>query len=341
MADQILSLALRPKGLSSLVGQQSMVASLRLQMASRPPQTFLLTGSTGCGKTSLARIIALSLQCTHQKEWGDPCEACYAKEPNLDRGIWGYFSVHEINASSTRGVEELGKVAEIARFRPMAGLQRVIILDEAQRASTEAQNLLLKIFEHPPKTTTWIIATTEQSKILPTLRRRCFDLKLSGLGSKATEVLLQRAVKHTGCKIPLAPLISQLEQQGISSSALILMAMEKYISGFSAEDSVTGAETTTSTLGICKAVVNGKPKELRSLLYKVTPEESRWVRASVLGFIRASFWKENIPNVLSVQAYALQELSSGSAPVDDSLLISWLCGCLYKITKKFGSVRRA
>jgi len=338
MSEAILSTALRPKGLSQLVGQRTMLDALRKQMATRPPQSFLLSGASGTGKTSLARILAMSFQCEHQQQWGDPCNACWAKEPNLEQGTWSYFSVHEINSAETGGVEELEKIVELSRFRPTVGQRRVIILDEAHKLSQASVNLLLKPLEGPPSTTTWIIATTDPQKLLVTMRRRCVTYQLKGLGYKGTELLLQRASKHLGVQVDLAPLISQLEQQQVSSSALVLMAMEKYASGFSAEDSVAATEgTSANSLAICQAVIAGKGGALRTLLQQMTAEESRFVRASTLGYLRGCFWREKIPAKVSLIGECMKELSDGRAPLEDSLLHSWVVATLYNITRKLAA----
>ena len=142
MTDEILSLALRPRTLSGLVGQKNLTTAIRAQMRSkRRPRAWMFTGQSGGGKTTIASIVALSLQCEHQTPdtWGDPCEVCWKQRSD--------YSILEINASEVSGVEEIGKIASDSKLRPMPPSKyRVYILDEAQLLTNNSQSLLLKPF---------------------------------------------------------------------------------------------------------------------------------------------------------------------------------------------------
>ena len=324
---RVLSLSLRPKTLSGLFGQEELVASIRQQMATRQPRAFMLYGPSGTGKTTLARIMAVSFQCTHMTEWGNPCKECWDAQST--------FNIHEINASEVSGVEELGQVAVQARYKPLSGSKRVFILDEMQRATSAAQNLLLKPFEEPAATTVWIVCTTEPSKILPTLRRRCTTYQLRGLGFTERERFLDKIAKVIKLEKPLDPLVEQVHLSNISSPAMLLQAIEKYAAGASAESAAASIEgSDTNSLRICKAVTSGDWKTLRDLLAVASPDDSRWIRSSVSGWVWGILKKDQSPKSQERAQLSLYDLSV-HAPIDDIYMLHWLRAVLYKICKRY------
>jgi hypothetical protein len=331
MMNEILPLSLRPKYLSEMVGQDKLVSAIRKQIATRPPSAFLLHGGTGVGKTSLARILALSFQCQHQsKLWGEPCDECWSK--------WPEFCIHEINASETNGVEEIKKVAEMGRYRPAPpSHKRVIILDEAQLMSNNAQNLLLKHFEEASKHTVWIICTTVPNKVIVTLRRRCMTYQLHGLSFTDRETLLKRSAKAAEVKRPINTLIEAAAEAQLSSPALLLMALEKYAAGFSPEEAVSGNEgSIVNTLAICKAVTAGNWAQIRDAIKDVTSEDVRWVRASVSGWLCGVLKRESSSfkrDALSRSILVLTEM----APIEETLLLHWLWARMHSVCKLMSS----
>jgi hypothetical protein len=326
--NQILTLALRPKGLDQLVGAKKWVANLRERMKTRPPQAILLHGAAGTGKTSTSRILALSFQCSHQEIFGQPCAACTDKAPEWLDGKWGQFNVHEINASDVNGVEEIGKLVQLANYSPMPpSLKRVFILDECQRVTSAAQQLLLKPTEHPAKDTIWIIATTEPNKLAAALQRRFVSYALFGLNPERTEILLKRAAKFIGFQKPLESLIKELDRTDTTSPALILMAFEHFVSGQEAKEAVAAIANAsvgkTDSFAVCKAVLSGNWNSVRTLLAVAIPEESRWLRASVLGYFRGALLRASTPEMTDRLSLAIRTLTA-PAPLEDALLYSWL-----------------
>ena len=113
MPSQMLSLSFRPQSLDDLVGAKHMTRLIRSHVASgRMPAAWMLVGGSGTGKTTTARIIALSLQCPHQQEFGIPCDACRKKKSQFD--------IIEINASEASGIEETEQVIAGAFYNPKA-----------------------------------------------------------------------------------------------------------------------------------------------------------------------------------------------------------------------------
>lgn len=138
------------------------------------PHAFLFTGPKGLGKTSTARIVAKSVNCTGKKP-GDfePCNTCelcvsITNGTNLD--------VLEIDAASNRGIDEIRDLKEKIRLAPVSSKMKVYIIDEVHMLTTEAFNALLKTLEEPPAHAMFILATTEPHKVPATILSRCFHI---------------------------------------------------------------------------------------------------------------------------------------------------------------------
>ncbi|MTJ55810.1 DNA polymerase III subunit gamma/tau [Anabaena sp. UHCC 0253] len=162
----------RPQTLAELVGQPYIKTALtnaikHLQIA----PAYLLTGSRGTGKTSTARIFAKSLNCLNTKKPTDKpcgiCQSCRSIESSNS------LDVSEIDAASNNGVDDARALIERCTLAPIAGRYRLFILDECHCLTGNAFNALLKCIEEPPPHVVFILCTTEQHKVLPTIISRC------------------------------------------------------------------------------------------------------------------------------------------------------------------------
>lgn len=166
----------RPKTFDDVIGQDHIVRILRNQIKnSNLSHAYLFTGTRGTGKTTVAKIFAMSVNCKNTKQ-GSPCYKCeVCKElavPNMD--------IYELDAASNNGVDQIREILDTVQFMPTSGKYKVYIIDEAHMLSVPAFNALLKTLEEPPKHVIFILATTEAHKIPQTILSRCmrFDFKL-------------------------------------------------------------------------------------------------------------------------------------------------------------------
>lgn len=326
-----LQLALRPRRFSETVGQKEITQAIVEQIASkRVPRAWMFVGASGGGKTTLARIMALSFQCRHQQSFGEPCDACIAQQNN--------YSIVEINASNVNGVDEIRQVASTTLYQPAPPSRyRIIILDEAHNLSTASQNLLLKPFEDCPKTTMWFICTTNPTKILPTLRRRCAIYNVKPLGPIGTEKLIRKAAAFAGYQKPVDAFLEQVHVFGITSPGIILQSLEKYIAGTSAKEAIaTSDDLAVVSLRICQALVRGEWDRIKPELKKATAEDGRMIRGAVVGYLKAILLGNAVGKTAAACAATIEDLTTTS-PVEEGLFPPWLAAVIYKASKRFSA----
>jgi DNA polymerase III gamma/tau subunit len=156
----------RPTALDGIVGQPTVVKMLKdLFKQNKVPHTILLSGASGCGKTSIARIIQTMLKCDE-------------------------MDFYEINCASERGINIARDIKSVMGLSPLKSPCRVWLLDECHRLTGDALSALLKILEDTPNHVYFILATTDPQKLLKTIITRCTEFKLSALDSKSLAELI-------------------------------------------------------------------------------------------------------------------------------------------------------
>ena len=182
---KVLALKYRPKTFDDLIGQEvvskTIINSIK---ANKVPNAYLFTGIRGIGKTTIARIIAKSLNCLNGIEnlcKKDLCENCEAIASSR------HIDVLEMDAASKTGVDDVRDLIEFSRYGPTTSKFKIFIIDEVHMLSKQAFNALLKTLEEPPEYLKFIFATTEIKKIPITVVSRCQRFDLSRI--KSTELL--------------------------------------------------------------------------------------------------------------------------------------------------------
>lgn len=160
----------RPSTFEDVKGQDHIVTTLKNQIrADRIGHAYLFCGTRGTGKTTIAKILARSVNCEHPVD-GSPCNGC----PTCKAILAGVSTnVIEIDAASNNGVDNIREIREEVAYRPTQGRYKVYIIDEVHMLSTGAFNALLKTLEEPPSYVIFILATTEANKIPVTILSRC------------------------------------------------------------------------------------------------------------------------------------------------------------------------
>lgn len=311
----VLALAMRPTKFSELVGQKTAVNQILSQVRTgRLPRAWLFHGPTGNGKTTAARILGAAIQ---QKF----AETGFGEANNLSDSQ----AICEINASDVNGVDEIRKIVEMSEYVPPPGYRkRVFILDEAHRITPQAQNLLLKPFEDGPKSTMWIVCTTEPGKILLTLRRRATHVRFAPLLSESIKRLVMRAKKHVGYEGNIGKFVDRMDALGISSPGLILNAFEAFVAQASEPDTAT--DLLTDPISVCRMFTKGNWPDLAKALKSTPSDQARELQIVLMGYLRAMVL--SAPYSLNA-ARVILELSD-SPMLEGSPLLAWLTAVLRK-----------
>ncbi len=167
----------RPATFRQVVGQQSITSTLQNAIKNNHlAQAFLFTGPRGVGKTTCARILAKTINCTNLNDQLEPCDQC---ESCRSFNSSSSFNIHELDAASNNSVDDIRSLVEQVRIPPQVGKYKVYIIDEVHMLSQAAFNAFLKTLEEPPAYAKFILATTEKHKIIPTILSRCqiFDFR--------------------------------------------------------------------------------------------------------------------------------------------------------------------
>ncbi|MGN0198498.1 MAG: DNA polymerase III subunit gamma/tau [Candidatus Cryptobacteroides sp.] len=161
----------RPDSFETLIGQDNIAQTLKNSIIrGKLAHAYLFCGPRGVGKTTTARIFAKAINCSNPSPQMDPCGKC---ESCLSFSEGRSYCIHELDAASNNGVDDIRNLMEQVQIPPQVGKYSVYIIDEVHMLSPTAFNAFLKTLEEPPAHAIFILATTEKHKILPTILSRC------------------------------------------------------------------------------------------------------------------------------------------------------------------------
>lgn len=213
MAYQVLARKYRPQRFADVIGQEHVTQTLLNALAQdRIAHGYIFSGHRGIGKTTIARILAMALQCrtaqgTAERPTPEPCGVCDAC---TEIRAGNAMDVIEIDAATNRGIDEIRELREGARYSPARDKYKIYILDEAHQITDAAFNALLKTLEEPPAHVVFMMATTQPEDIPQTIRSRCQHFSFHA-------VRFQEIVGQLRC-------IAEQEAIGVDPAALSLLA---------------------------------------------------------------------------------------------------------------------
>lgn len=238
MAYQVLARKYRPQRFADVAGQDHVTVTLMNALTQgRIAHGYIFSGHRGIGKTTIARILAMALNCRNAigsavRPTAEPCEIC---ESCTEIRAGNAVDVIEIDAATNRGIDEIRELRDAARYRPARDKYKIYILDEAHQITDAAFNALLKTLEEPPDHIVFMMATTQPEDIPQTVRSRCQHFSFHAV--KLVDILgeLRGIAEREGVDADEAAL-SLLAEAGDGSMRDALSIMDQAIASAPVED---------------------------------------------------------------------------------------------------------
>jgi DNA polymerase-3 subunit gamma/tau len=319
----------RPASFDQVVGQRHVVRTLSNAIDSdKVHHAYLFVGSRGTGKTSMAKILAASLNCERGGPTLTPCGEC---ESCRSIAAGSSVDVIEMDAASNRSVDDIRSLRDRVAFAPAAGSWKVYILDEAHMLTKEAWNAFLKTLEEPPPNTIFILATTEAHKVMPTIADRCqrFDFQRPSI-EQISEVLTRVAAAESISIDPAAVSMIARSASGSFRDALGTLDQLLAYSGSSiAIDDVLellGAPDADLLFGVVDSIVAEDPKGVLlsvDSMARSGRDPARFAR-DLLGHLRVLLVTRTtgeIPEAFAVTATDAPRLSAQAQAIGPANLI--------------------
>lgn len=253
----------RPKTFDEIIGNKDTVESLQSLLQQKdPPHTFLFSGMTGCGKTTLARIVANELGCSE-------------------------YDRVELNSSNNRGIDTARDIISQMSFKPLQGKCKVYILDEVHATTKDFQHAMLKALEDVPRHCYFILCTTELEKLLKTILNRCSRFEVHKLNVKMVMRLLNNVLAIHKAKIGIDVLEKIAEEsEGIPRQALIMLQQVIDIKDESKAIKIIQSIKTDQkqVIDLCRALNDMKQWSIIAGIIKSIEAEPESIRRAVLGY---------------------------------------------------------
>ena len=263
-----IPLKYRPRKFSDLIGQESIVQTIKNAIKlKRIANAYLLTGVRGVGKTTSARIIAMSLNCqvidTEKDTFQEPCGEC---ENCISISESRSVDVLEMDAASRTGISDIRELIDGVQYAPISSKYKIYIIDEVHMLSTAAFNGLLKTLEEPPPHVKFIFATTEVRKIPMTILSRCQRYDLKRVEPIALSEYLNKICSYENISIDEGALkiLSRAADGSVRDGLSLLDQSIAYSDGNVNEELIKemiGLNDPTQILDLLKLIVAGKTED--------------------------------------------------------------------------------
>jgi DNA polymerase III subunit gamma/tau len=265
----------RPQSLSAVVGNTAVTTALEgmLSNLDKCPRVFLLHGGTGCGKTTIGRIMKSMLEITDT-------------------------DYREIDSADFRGIDTIRELRKHSNYMPLESPYRMFLLDECHKLTNDAQNALLKLLEDTPKHLFFILCTTEPEKIIKAVRGRCSEFQLNSLKEEEMVGLLRKTARKEGEKLDTELLETIAESaQGHPRNALQILEQVLNTEPEQREEAAKViVEQQAQSIELCRALLGNKPwKSVAAILTKLKGQDAESIRRVVLGYAQAILLKTDNP----------------------------------------------
>jgi DNA polymerase-3 subunit gamma/tau len=268
-----LYLKYRPKTLDQVYGNEETISTLQgmLSEPSKCPHAFLLTGQTGCGKTTVGRIIADMLNCKGN-------------------------DYREIDSADFRGIDSVREIRKQSQFKPLESPCRVWLLDEVHKMTNDAQNALLKILEDTPHHVYFILCTTDPQSLLATIKGRCSQFQLNPLTEKQMFRLLRKITKSENTELD-QEVYDQIIMDSFCLPRNALQILDQVIQVDPERRLIVArkqAEQQSQSIELCRALISlAGWKKVRTILDGLKNEDAEKIRRHVLGYCQSVLLKDD------------------------------------------------
>jgi len=288
-----LHLKYRPTTFDQVYGNKQTVESLQEVLGREDhPHSYLFHGPTGCGKTTLGRIVANELGCAED-------------------------DYREVDSADFRGIDTIREMRKQSQFKPLRGSCRVWLLDECHKLSNDAQNALLKALEDTPSHVYFILCTTDPQKLITTVRGRCAQYQVSLLGEKEMKKLLRKVVKNEDEQLD-KQVYDQIIQdsQGLPRTALQILNQTLSVEGNKRLDMAKqSAELESQSIELCRALVQGAGwKKVSKILSGLKDQDPEGIRRAVLGYCQSILLKEENDGAAAVMEEFIEPFYNSGFP---------------------------
>ncbi len=305
MAYKALYRKYRPSNFDEVVGQQHIVKTLQNAIDNNKlAHAYLFCGPRGTGKTSIAKLLAKTINCTAKKKPCCKCDNCL----QIQEG--SHPDVVELDAATNNGVDEVRELIEKVKYAPMQGKYKVYIIDEVHMMTNNAFNALLKTLEEPPEYCIFVLATTEPHKVLPTIISRCQRFDFNKIPTNVIEGHLKNICKKE--KITVSDdalrLIAEIADGGMRDALSVLDQCIAYSQdNITVEDvgAVYGVTTVSEKLELIKQI---REKNTAGLMNMINSISNRGIDLKRLTIELIDIFKEAVVYSYSKDTSLLKHL---------------------------------